>query len=51
MQMILNFNTVTVPPVERPVERERKKAVKKALTEDAGADVLRKTPCSAHVSG
>ena len=42
---------MTVRPVERPVERERKKAVKKALTEDAGADVLRGTPCSAHVSG
>ena len=39
----------------RPVERARayllKKLLKKALREDAGADVLRHSPHSAHVSG
>ena len=39
----------------RPVERARaylqKKMLKKALREDAGADVLRNSACSAHVSG
>ena len=39
----------------RPVERARayllKKMLKKPLREDAGADVLRDSPCSAHVSG
>ena len=51
MQMILNFNTVTVRPVERAAAHERKKALKKALTEDADADALRGPPCSAHLSG
>ena len=51
MQMILNFNTVTVRPVERAAAHERKKALKKALTEDADADALRGSPCSAHLSG
>ena len=39
----------------RPVEFARaylqKKMLKKPLREDAGADVLRDSPCSAHVSG
>ena len=30
---------------------ERKKALKKALPEDVGADALRGPPCSAHLSG
>ena len=51
MQMILNFNTVTVRPVERAAAHERKKALKKALTEDADVDALRGPPCSAHLSG
>ena len=29
----------------------QKKMLKKPLREDAGADVLRNSPCSAHVSG
>ena len=29
----------------------QKKMMKKVLREDAGADVLRDSPCSAHVSG
>ena len=29
----------------------QKKMLKKPLREDAGADVLRDSPCSAHVSG
>ena len=38
---------------ERPRARAylQKKILKKPLREDAGADVLRDTPCSAHVSG
>ncbi len=51
MQMILNSNTVTVRPVERAAAHERKKALKKALTEDADVDALRGSPCSAHLSG
>ena len=50
MQMILNSNTVTVRPVERAAAHERKKALKKALTEDASANALRGPPCSAHLS-
>ena len=50
-QMILNSNTVTVRPVEHARAHWPDKVVKKALTEDAGADALRGTPCSAHISG
>ena len=38
-------------PVELAAAHERKKALKKALTEDADADALRGSPCSAHLSG
>ena len=31
--------------------RSQKKMMKKVLREDAGADVLRGIPCSAHISG
>ena len=37
--------------LERAAAHERKKALKKALTEDADADALRGSPCSAHLSG
>ena len=43
--------TVTARPVERAAAHEWKKALKKALTEDADADALRGPPCSAHLSG
>eukprot|EP01043_Picozoa_sp_COSAG02_P123665 COSAG02_NODE_60655_length_270_cov_1.567251_1_plen_46_part_00 len=43
------------PAASRPVELARayllKKMMKKALAESAGADALRGTPCSAHISG
>ena len=45
-----NFNSAEL----RPVEFARAyllKMLKKPLREDAGADVLRDIPCSAHVSG
>ena len=42
-------------PVDHTLEFARaylqKKMLKKPLREDAGADVLRDSPCSAHVSG
>ena len=44
-------STVPARPVERARAHERKKALKKALTEDVGADALRGPPCSAHLSG
>ena len=37
--------------MERAAAHERKKALKKALPEDVGADALRGPPCSAHLSG
>ena len=46
-----NFNTAELRPVEFARAYLRKKMLKKALREDAGADVLRDSPCSAHVSG
>ena len=45
------FNTAELRPVERARAYLQKKMLKKALREDAGADVLRDSPCSAHVSG
>ena len=41
----------SVRPVERAAAHKRKKALKKALPEDVGADALRGPPCSAHLSG
>ena len=46
-----NFNSAELRPVERARAYLLKKMLKKALREDAGADVLRNGPCSAHVSG
>ena len=46
-----NFNTAELWPVEFARAYLLKKMLKKALREDAGADVLRNSPCSAHVSG
>ena len=46
-----NFNTAELRPVERARAYLLKKMLKKALREDAGSDVLRDSPCSAHVSG
>ena len=37
--------------MERAAAHERKKALKKALTEDVGVDALWGPPCSAHLSG
>ena len=45
-----NFNTAELGPVERARAYLLKKMLKKPLREDAGADVLRDSPCSAHVS-
>ena len=42
---------MTVRPVEHARAHWPDKVVKKALTEDAGVDALRRTPCSAHISG
>ena len=50
-QNMQNFNTAELRPVERARAYLRKKMLKKALREDASADVLRDSPCSAHVSG
>ena len=46
-----NFNTAELRPVELARAYLLKKMLKKPLREDAGADVLRDSPCSAHVSG
>ena len=47
-----NFNTAErVRPVELALAYLQKKMMKKVLREDAGADVLRGIPCSAHISG
>ena len=46
-----NFNTAELRPVERARAYLLKKMLEKPLREDAGADVLRDSPCSAHVSG
>ena len=48
-----NFNTgsAELRPVEFARAYLQKKMLKKPLREDAGADVLRDSPCSAHVSG
>ena len=43
-----NFSTAELRPVERARAYLRKKMLKKALREDAGADVLRDSPCLAH---
>ena len=45
-----NFNTAELRPVELARAYLQKKMLKKPLREDAGADVLRDSPCSAHVS-
>ena len=45
------LNTAELRPVERARAYLLKKMLKKPLREDAGADVLRDSPCSAHVSG
>ena len=46
-----NFNTAELRPVELALAYLQKKMMKKVLREDAGADVLRGIPCSAHISG
>ena len=46
-----NFNTAELRPVEFARAYLRKKMLKKALREDASADVMRDSPCSSHVSG
>ena len=46
-----NFNSAELRPVEFARAYLQKKMLKKPLREDAGADVLRDSPCSAHVSG
>ena len=45
-----NFNSAELRPVELARAYLQKKMLKKPLKEDAGADVLRNIPCSAHVS-
>ena len=45
-----NFNTAELRPVEFARAYLQKKMLKKPLREDAGADVLRNSPGSAHVS-
>ena len=45
-----NFNAAELRPVERARAYLLKKMLKKPLREDAGADVLRDSPCSAHIS-
>ena len=45
-----NFNSAELRPVELARAYLQKKMLKKPLREDAGADVLRDSPCSAHVS-
>ena len=46
-----NFNSAELRPVEFARAYLQKKMLKKPLREDAGADVLRDSPCSAHISG
>ena len=46
-----NFNTAELRPVELARAYLQKKMLEKQLREDTGADVLRDSPCSAHVSG
>ena len=46
-----NSNSAELRPVERARAYLLKKMLKKPLMEDGGADVLRGSPCSAHVSG
>ena len=46
-----NFNTAELRPVELARAYLQKKMLEKPLREDAGADVLRDSPCSSHVSG
>ena len=45
-----NFNTAELRPVEFARAYLQKKMMKKPLREDDGADVLRGSTCSAHVS-
>ena len=45
-----NFSSAELRPVEFARAYLQKKMLKKPLREDAGADVLRDSPCSAHVS-
>ena len=49
-QNMQNFNSAELRPVEFARAYLQKKMLKKPLREDAGADVLRDSPCSAHVS-
>ena len=46
-----NFNSAELRPVEFARAYLQKRMLKKPLREDAGADVLRDSPCSAHISG
>ena len=46
-----NFNSAELRPVELARAYLQKKMLKKPLREDAGADVLCDSPCSAHISG
>ena len=45
------LNTAELRPEERARAYMQKKMLKKPLREDTGSDVLRNSPCSAHVSG
>ena len=45
-----NFNSAELRPVEFARAYLQKKMLKKPLREDAGADVLCDSPCTAHVS-
>ena len=45
------LNTAELRPVEFARAYLQKKMLKKPLREDAGADVLWDSPCTAHVSG
>ena len=47
----VSLGATTASAASRAAAHERKKALKKALTEDVGADALRGPPCSAHLSG
>jgi len=46
-----NFNTAELRPVEFARAYLQKKMLKKPLRKDAGEDVLRNSPGSAHASG
>ena len=46
-----NFNSAELRPVEFARAYLQKKMMKKPLRKDAGEDVLRNSPGSAHVSG